>query len=112
MAGIIEKRKVQERRLAWSGDAPRPTPKTRKDVQRELKRACPLNAVRLFGVQLGRHCKNLFFWPRLVSCVVYGVSICPHGDDKYMGFLTEHLFLLSSSIILEMLRLKSSTIKS
>lgn len=48
VAGIIEKRKVQKRRLAWSGDAPRPIPKTRKDVERELKRACPLDAVRLW----------------------------------------------------------------
>ncbi|CAM9345411.1 unnamed protein product, partial [Ectocarpus fasciculatus] len=50
VAGIIEKRKVQERRLAWSGDAPRPTPKTRKDVQRELKRARPLDAERKAGL--------------------------------------------------------------
>ncbi|CAB1105897.1 unnamed protein product [Ectocarpus sp. CCAP 1310/34] len=50
VASIIEKRKVQERRLAWSGDAPRPIPKTRKDVERELQRACPLDAERKAGV--------------------------------------------------------------
>ncbi|CAN0059641.1 unnamed protein product, partial [Ectocarpus sp. 4 AP-2014] len=48
VAGIIEKRKVQERRLAWSGDTPRPIPKTRKDVARELKRAYPLDTARLW----------------------------------------------------------------
>ncbi|CAM9167777.1 unnamed protein product [Ectocarpus sp. 13 AM-2016] len=50
VAGIIENRKVQERRLAWSGDAPRPIPKTRNDVERELKRACPLDAERKAGL--------------------------------------------------------------
>ncbi|CAM9331977.1 unnamed protein product, partial [Ectocarpus sp. 8 AP-2014] len=50
VAGIIEKRKVQEKRVAWSGDAPRPIPKTRKDVERELKRACPLDAERKAGL--------------------------------------------------------------
>ncbi|CAM9739958.1 unnamed protein product [Ectocarpus sp. 6 AP-2014] len=50
VAGIIGKRKVQERRLAWSGDAPRPTPKTRKDVEREVKRACPLDTERKAGL--------------------------------------------------------------
>lgn len=41
--------------------------------------------------------KVSLFWPRLVSCFVYGVLLYPHGD--YIGFsvqfLTEHTPVLA-----------------